>query len=332
MKRTFCIIAVIMSMMMGITGCNSEKSSYNKGVKALENSLYDEAIEYFTQAGEYENSGDKIIECYYGKGVEAQNAEDYETAIDCFNKTNGYEDSNARASECQHAVDVLNDKTPPVISGIEDKINVTCGTVFNLNDYISAKIVIEDDVTQDISDYSVSCDEVYDRGTGNIDTTVNGEFTVNITAKDEAENNVEKSIMLSLNPVEVSKEKPNPTIYDGEYGVIKVKAFRHGEVYEYSDINGYYVVFDVENKCEEPVEIYWSMYTSINDYQVPTYYEDMSLAPGKKGTALSYIEDKDIPEEIGNFSQIDSIVCIKRLDDDKSFYRIPATFYTNAIE
>ena len=47
-----------------------------------------------------------------------------------------------------------------------------------------------------------------------------------------------------------------------------LKAFKHGEIFEYSDMFGYYAQFEVENKCDEPIEVCWSSYTSINDYQV----------------------------------------------------------------
>lgn len=332
MNKRLLVTVFITILLFSLTGCNSEKSSYNKGLKSLEKAEYDDAIEFFTQAGEYEDSQDKILECYYGKGAGAQDAEDYETAIDCFKKANGYKDSDEKISECEHIIAVLQDKTPPVISGLSDQIDVTCGTDFNLNDYVSDKITIKDDVTQDIKDYSISCEEVYDRGTGKIDTTVNGEYAITITSKDEASNIGEKKITLSLKPVEVTKDNPNVTIYDGEYGTIKVKKFGHGEVYEYSDTVGYYVVFDVENKYDKPIEVCWSMYTSINDYQVNAVYELTSVAPGKKGTTLSYFEDSNIPEEAGDFSQIDSIVCIVEKGGEESFYRIPTTFYTNAVQ
>lgn len=331
-NKRICLINVTMVLLVCLVGCNAEKSSYDKGIKSLENAEFDAAIDYFTQAGEYEDATDKLLECYYGKGVEAQDVKDYETAIEYFNKAKGYEDSKERISECEHAVAVLQDKTPPVISGLDDKIDVTCGTDFNLNDFIAEKILIEDDVTQNITDYSISCEKVYDRGTGKIDTTIDGEYVVSISSKDEANNVGEKNITLALIPVQVTKDNPNATIYDGEYGVIKVKTFKHGEIYEYSNMYGYYVVFDVENKLDEAMDVYWSMYTSINDYQVTPYYEMISVAPGKKGTAFSYFEDSSIPEEAGNFSQIDAIVCIKTASDEESFFRIPTTFYTNAVQ
>ena len=333
MRRNYMVIAIVaMVFVCLLTGCSAEKSNYNKGVQAQEASNYDEAIDFFTQSGDYEDSKERLIECYYGKGVNAQDEKNYEEAIESFSNTVGYEDSDERVLACQHALDVLSDNTPPVISGIDDKIDITCGTAFNINDYIKEKIKIEDDVTEDISDYSISGDGIYDRGTGVIDTMESGEHNISISAKDEAGNIGETTIILSLNPVVVSADNPNPIIYDGEYATIKLKSFKHGEIWEYSGINGYYAIFDVENKCDEAISVYWSMYTSINDYQVDASYEISSIAPGKKGTMLTYIEDSSIPEEAGNFSQIDSIVCIKKDSDDSSFYRISTTFYTDALQ
>lgn len=294
-KKTIIMLLLTLVVSGTLIGCNSEKSYYNKGVKAQENKNYEEAIENFTQAG-------------------------------------GYEDSKEKLAECKHLNDVANDKTAPSITGLEEKVDITCGTDFNINDYIAEKVKVEDNVTENIKDYSISSDDVYDRGTGNVSTMENGEHEVIVTAKDEAGNEGEAKFTLSINPVIVSKDNPNPVIYDGEYATIKLKAFKHGEIYEYSDIIGYYAQFDVENKCDEPIEVCWSMYTSINDYQVNAMYEITSIASGKKGTTLTFIEDKDIPKEAGDFSQIDSIVCIIKEGDDESFFRIPTTFYTDAVE
>lgn len=297
MMRKKVVFILLLNLVISeiITGCNSEKSYYDKGIKAQENNNYEEAIENFTQAGDYEDSKDRL-------------------------------------DECNHLNDIANDKTAPSITGLEEKIDITCGTEFNLNDYIAKTIKIEDNVTEDIKDYSISSDEIYDRGSGTVSTMENGEHEVIVTAKDEADNKGESKFILSINPVIVSKDNPNPVIYDGEYATIKLKSFKHGEIYEYSDMIGYYAKFDVENKCDKPIEVYWSMYTSINDYQVSAMYEISPIASGKKGTAFAYIEDKNIPEEAGNFSQIDSIICIKRDNDDESFFRIPTTFYTDAVK
>lgn len=224
------------------------------------------------------------------------------------------------------------DETPPTISGFDDKVDVTCGTSFNLNDYIAENIKIEDDVTESITEYSIASDDVYDRGSGVINTMEAGEHEVTVTAQDESENEGKATFILSINPVVVSADDPHPVIYDGEYGVIKLKEFNHGDPYGNSDIKGYYAVFDVENKCEVPVSVYWSMYTSINDYQVnPVFELDALIASGKKGTALTYFEDSNIPEDAGNFSQIDSIVCICKDGESESFFRVPVTFYTDAV-
>lgn len=296
MKRKAAILLLLTVTVAGIlVGCNSEKSYYNKGIRAQENKMYEEAIENFTQAGDYEDAKEKL-------------------------------------AECEHLNDVAKDKIVPNITGLEEKIDITCGTNFNLNDFIAEKIIITDDVTENIKDYSIFGDDVYDRGTGNIDTTEVGEHEIVISSKDEANNEGKFNFILSINPVIVSKDNPNPVIYDGEYAVIKLKSFKHGEIYEYSDMFGYSAQFDVENKCDEPIEVYWSMYTTINDYQVDAMYEIKSIAPGKKGTSFTYIEDQNIPSEAGNFSQIDAIVCIKEENGSESFFRIPTTFYTDAVQ
>ena len=294
-KKMAIMLILSLAISVIIIGCSSEKRYYNKGVKAQENKNYEEAIENFTQAGDYEDSKDRL-------------------------------------TECTHLNDVANDKVAPSIMGLEEKIDITCGTEFNLNDYISERIKVEDNITKDIKEYSISSDEVYDRGSGIINTMENGEHEVIVTAKDEAGNKGETKFILSINPVLVTKDNPEPVIYDGEYATVKLKSFNHGEIFEYSGMIGYYAKFDVENKCDEPITVYWSSHTSINDYQVSPSYKISSVAAGKKGTTFTFFEDKDIPEEAGNFSQIDSIVCIIKDNEDKALFRIPTTFYTDAIK
>ena len=286
------VLAIALTL---LTGCNSTKSIYQKGVAAQDSGNYDEAIELFTQAGEYE-------------------------------------DAQERLTECEHLRDVANDKTAPSITGLEERIDITCGTSYNVRDYIEENIKISDNLTDPITDYSISGDEVFDRGTGKIDTMKNGEHEITVTAKDEAGNEGKAVITLSINPVVVSVDDPNPVIYDGEYATVKVKSFKHGEVLEHSDIYGYVVKFEVENKCDEPIEVYWSSLTSINRYQADASYLISPIGPGNIGTQTSYIEDKSIPEEVGDFSQIDAIVGIRRDSDEESFIKIPTTFYTDAAE
>ena len=265
----------------------------------------------------------------YSKGKELYSQNKYKEAIEIFSDLSDYKDSKKLLEKSKKMYTIQTDKTNPVIEGLEagSVIEVQCGTQFNLNEYLKDKISISDNVSMDLKEYYTECDEkVYDSISGKVDTCYSGEFPVKLSTKDEAENEGSLDLVLKLNPVHVTKENPHPVVYDGEYGTIKIKDFRHGDIYGMKE---YYVEFEIQNKTSEDMLVYLTRETFINDYQVGAYYTITSIAPNKKGTMESHIHDEEIPKDIGNYSTIESNVGIAKNQEDGSYYSIPIIFDVN---
>ncbi|MDO5138249.1 MAG: hypothetical protein Q4D71_07270 [Oscillospiraceae bacterium] len=268
--------------------------------------------------------------CTYEYGKELMDSEKYDEAHKVFSSMADYEDSISLDRLCLHMIDVQNDTEPPVISGLEESVSVLCGTNFNVKDYLRKNITINDNVTESVSEYSVTCDDdLYDIGSGNVKTTRVKDLTFVISAEDEAKNEAKREMVVSLKAIHVTKDDSHPTVYDGEYATIKVSSFKHGEFYGEKE---YQFMFEVKNKMDKPLVVYLPSSTSINDYQVGAYYIVSSIAPGKTGLMESSISDSDIPDSIGDYNQIDSDVCLMEDGEDRPFYSIPIVFDTNAIE
>lgn len=265
----------------------------------------------------------------YSKGKELYSQKKYKEAIEIFSDLNDYKDSKELLEKSQKMYAIQTDKTNPVIEGLEagSVIEVQCGTQFNLNEYLKDKISISDNVTMDLKEYYTECDEkVYDSISGKVDTCYSGEFPVKLSTKDEAENEGSLDLVLKLNPVHVTKENPHPVVYDGEYGTIKIKDFKYGDIY---GMKQYYIEFDIDNKTSDDMLVYLTRDTFINDYQIGAYYTITSIAGGKKGTMESHIYNEDIPQNIGKYSIIESNVGIAKNQEDGSYYRIPIIFDVN---
>lgn len=268
----------------------------------------------------------------YNKGKELYSQKKYKEAIEKFSDLDDYKDSKKLLEKSKKMYAIQTDKTNPKIEGLESGsvIEVQCGTQFNLNEYLKDKISISDDVTVDLKEYYTECDEkVYDSISGKVDTCYSGEFPVKLSAKDEAGNEGSLDFVLKLNPVHVTKENPHPVVYDGEYGTITIKDFKHGDIYGKSQ---YYVEFEITNNTEESMLVYLSSDTFINDYQVGAYYTITDIAAGKKGTMESHIYEEDIPDDIGNYSIIESNVGIAKNVEEGGYYNIPIIFDVNVSQ
>lgn len=265
----------------------------------------------------------------YNKGKELYSQKKYKEAIEKFSDLDNYKDSKKLLDKSKKMYAIQKDITKPEIKGLEtgSTIEVQCGTEFNLNEYLKDKISISDDVTADLEEYYTECDEkVYDSISGNVNTCLSGEFPIKLSVKDEAGNKGKLNLVLKLNPIHVTKENPNPVVYDGEYGTIQIKEFRHGEIYGEKE---YYVAFEVNNKTTENMIVCLTSDTFINDYQVGSYYTITSIAPGKRGTMESHIYDSSIPNDVGEYSVIESNVGISENSEDGSYYGIPIIFDVN---
>ena len=306
--------------------------AYEQGKEAKENGDFEKAKAFFDSISEYEDAGSLSIACVYELGKNAMEEKDYLKAKELFDSIPEYEDAKELSEQSTHLNDVANDKEAPKISGIDENIDIKSGIEYNFKEYIAKKISISDNVTKDITDYSVSCDnEAFEQGTGNIDTRKAQTLEFSISAKDEAGNEASVKTNLNIKPVHITKDNSNPIIYDGQYGTIKLVSFTHGERY---GIQGYTWIFECKNKAEKNVEYYFaSDLTFIKDYQVENYYIDSNIvAPGKIGQVEFGIDDEKIPEGVGDYNQIQSALCIKYPDDEHSFHYITVLFDTNAVD
>lgn len=232
---------------------------------------------------------------------------------------------------------VTKDVEPPVISGIEkdQTVDVTCGTDFNLKEYLKETIKISDEKDGEISAYDIELDEkVYNAETGDVDTRQAGTFDATIKTMDKAENAATTPFKLSLNPVHVTKDKVKQTVYDGKYGKIDLVSFKHGVIY---DKKVYQMVFECTNKDSSIVEMYCSStFTSINDQQISAYVElPNNVMSGKTKKIICTIEDEEIPDDIGDFKSFDTAAYISYEGADSvddHLVRVPMVFDINAAD
>lgn len=267
----------------------------------------------------------------YSKATALYNDKKYEDALEIYYKIENYKDSRDRIIECEKLLAIQNDKTAPVIeyTGDGSVIEVKSGTNFNLNEFLSGKLLITDDVTKNITEYSTKCDKkIYDNITGNVETGRTGEYPVKLSAKDEAGNEGTCELTLKIEPIRVTKEEPNPIIYDGEYGTITVKDFKHGYI---SGKNEYEVLFDVDNRTDKNMQVAMSAETFINDdYQVKTYHTWQGyVSAGKKGVQDSMIYDEDIPEEVGDVKKIESVIILSEGEMEDPYCGVTVEFDVN---
>lgn len=306
--------------------------AYEQGKEAKENGDYEKAKTFFDSIPEYEDAESLSIACVYELGKTAMEEKDYLKAKELFDSIPEYEDAKELSEQSSHLNDVANDKEAPKISGIEEDIDIKSGIEYNFKEYVAKKISITDNVTKEIADYNITCDnEAFEQGTGNIDTRKAQTLEFSISAKDEAGNEASVKTNLNIKPVHITKDDPNPIIYDGKYGTVKLVSFTHGVIYASPE---YHWVFECKNMDDKKVMYYFpSTETFINDYQVPSYYYDTpEVAPGKIGQVEFGLSDEDIPEGVGDYNQIQTLFCISYPDEDHSFHYISLLIDTNAAK
>lgn len=323
------VIAVI-AVIAFFAYCNSAAGKYSKANKAIENADYSTAYGILTGIPDYKDSQRLIMLCTYEQGKAAMEAKDYQKAKELFDRILEYEDAKALSEQSAHLYDVSNDKEAPVISGIDKEVDIQSGIEYNFKDFVSEHISISDNVSEGITDYSITCEnEAFEQGTGKIDTRRAQTLEFSISAKDEAGNEAIVKTNLNINPIHITRDNPNPVIYDGQYGTVKLVSFTHGEKYGEPEYNW---VFECKNMAEKRVMYYFpSTETFIKDYQVTSYYYDTpEVAPGKIGQVEFGLPDEEIPEGVGDYNQIQTLFCISYPEEEHSFYYISVVFDTNA--
>lgn len=299
---------------------------------------YSEAYKIYSELGDYRDSAkfarNAKTRATYSEAEDLFKNEDYERASEMYGQIPEYEDAAEKKEQSDHLLKVKNDTTAPKISGIKpnEKVSITCGTEFNLKEYLDDNIKITDDVSGEIKEYDirvikdvvdvVTGKSVYDSASGEITTIVDGMLEFEISAKDSAGNEAVVKMNVELLPVHLSIENPKPVIYDGEYGLIQIQNFQHGYIY---GRNQYLITFYVENKTSDPMVVHLAAETFINDYQTGAqgYLPDI-ISAGKRGIIENSIIDDDIPDDLRDYPQIETTICLRKDEmDEHSYYRVP---------
>lgn len=339
-KRSVWILAIGIVLVAGVVAlfCTANIRGYSRAQRLYDNGKYSEAYKIYSGLGDYRDSakfaGDANIRATYSEAEELFKNEDYEKASEMYGQILEYEDAAEKKELSEHLLKVKNDTTAPKISGIKpnEKLSITCGTKFNLKEYLDDNIKITDDVSGGIKEYDIRVikdvvDDVtekslYNSASGEITTIVDDVLEFEISAKDSAGNEAVVKISIELLPVHLSMENPKPVIYDGEYGLIQIQNFQHGYIY---GLNQYLITFYVENKTSDPMVVHLAADTSINDYQVNIWrYLPDVISAGKKGIVEDYIADDDIPDYLKDYPQIETTICLRKDEmDEHSYYRVP---------
>lgn len=229
MRKRALVLALVSMLMVLMVGCSANARQYREAKRLMESGSYSEAAEIFSTINEYKDSDNLYKSCLYSQGQELMEEQEYSKAADifssikeyndseelynsciynnglaamkkgqyayalkCFEQIPNYKDTSDLKNECQHTIDVKMDTTAPVISGIkeDDVLEVGHGEKFNLKEYLSNKISIEDNVSGEINDFSLNLpdEDIYDSDTGEIDSRKSGTYAFSISAVDEAKN------------------------------------------------------------------------------------------------------------------------------------------------
>ncbi len=339
-KRSIWILAIGIVLLAGVVAlfCTANIRGYSRAQRLYDNGKYSEAYKIYSGLGDYRDSeklaGDAKTRATYSEAEELFKAEEYEKASEMYGQIPEYEDAAEKKEQSEHLLKVKNDTTAPKISGIKpnEKVSITCGTEFNLKEYLDDNIKITDDVSGEIKEYDISVikdavdvvteKSLYNPASGEITTIVDGMLEFEISAKDSAGNEAVVKMGIELLPVHLSIENPKPVIYDGKYGLIQIQNFQHGYIY---GLDQYLITFYVENKTSDPMVVHLAADTSINDYQVNIWrYLPDVISAGKKGIVEDYIADDDIPDYLKDYPQIETTICLRKDEmDEHSYYRVP---------
>ena len=336
-RRSIWILAIGIVLVASVVAlfCTANIRGYSRAQRLYDNGKYSEAYKIYSELGDYRDSaklaGDAKTRATYSEAEELFKNEDYEKASEMYGQ---YEDAAEKKEQSEHLLKVKNDTTAPKISGIKpnEKLSITCGTEFDLKEYLDDNIKITDDVSGEIKEYDirvikdvvdvVTGKSVYNSDSGEITTVEDGTLEFEISAKDSAGNEAAVKMNIELLPVHLSAENPRPVIYDGEYGLVQIQNFQHGYIYGQDQ---YLITFYVENKTSDPMVVHLAADTSINDYQVNIWrYLPDVISAGKKGIVEDYIADDDIPDYLKDYPQIETTICLRKDEmDEHSYYKVP---------
>lgn len=233
------------------------------------------------------------------------------------------------SEEREHSKAVKNDTNPPVISGLEEgeTVEADYGQEFNLEKFLDDTLSIEDDVSGTLTQYSFSIsDKIMTEESADIDTTKSGDYPVSLAISDEAGNEAVLNFTLKINRFHITKDNPNPIVYEGEYGKVILSDIRYGTE---AGITGYHFTFHIVNNSETEMAVFLDD-AYINNVKISAYTDISSIDPGREGTMESNIRDEDMTPEMDGFTQIEADICIaSSVMMGETYTSIPVTIDRN---
>ena len=98
------IVCVIVIVAVAVAVNSTPSSKYKKAEAAFANGNYERAMKYYSAAGDYEDSEEKLAEAtianHYANGVKLYDNAQYDEAMEEFGNAEGYNDSAVRIRYC----------------------------------------------------------------------------------------------------------------------------------------------------------------------------------------------------------------------------------------
>lgn len=170
--------------------CTKDLRSYSSAKKLYQEKEYARAENEFEELGGYKDSNEWMLRSKYELAKQYFEDEEYQKAIDLFTELNNYEDSTDLLNQSSHGLEVQNDTTAPIITIPEGMDTYTCFT--------GDEVDTSDIGAEAMDDVSGNCEVKYDLSS--VDTSKEGNYTIELSAEDEAKNIAAAEIKVSVIP------------------------------------------------------------------------------------------------------------------------------------
>ena len=246
----------------------------------------------------------------YQAGVLSYVRGDYESALSHFSAIPDYRDAGSLAEKSRHSLDIANDDTAPVITGIAEGgvIEVEYGSQFNLRDYLASNLFVTDAVSGDLSDYTISTSSgIYDSESGSLRTGEGGQFPFAVSAEDEAGNRAVCNFSVHIDEtIRITAAEQLPfVLYDGEYGKVTLNSVVHDAPNDMDTNMEYRLEYTLENRSDQELDV-WFGQCYLNGEKVDVYTSlRQSVAAAETGDGHSTIYDTDLSEAMEDFPSME---------------------------
>lgn len=124
----------------------------------------------------------------YKKAENEYKSRKYAEAATIYKKLGDYKESKAKYKDSLHQADVQKDKTAPEIIAQSSSVELELDDSFDASTWVANNVSLTDNVTKELN-YTVDSD---------VDTEVEGSYSIKVTTKDEAGNKQEKTIPVKV--------------------------------------------------------------------------------------------------------------------------------------